>query len=183
MLMAPAVSPRRTSSGPNNPAVRLYKFETSSGQVLDYTQYYLDLNLANQKDYADWQPEYNLTSYYGLTEVTAQSLHELAYTFTDQKSYSHLFSRYYEANAVRLYPSPEVGGCDASCAQTHYCAVTRLEYSQFRHCLEAAASALASSAAPPALARPLLLLLQLLLPLLLLAAAPSTLGQSQLAAT
>ncbi|KAK9506966.1 hypothetical protein O3M35_008805 [Rhynocoris fuscipes] len=92
MLLAPAVSPKRTASGPNNPGVRLYKFETSNGQVLDYTQYYLDLNNANQRDSADWQQEYDLTSYYGLTEVTAKSLHELANTFTEHNS--QLFARY-----------------------------------------------------------------------------------------
>ncbi|KAK9506967.1 hypothetical protein O3M35_008806 [Rhynocoris fuscipes] len=58
-------------------------------------------------------------------------------------------TKYYEANAVRLYGSPQAGGCDASCAQTHFCAVTRIEYSEFRMCLEAAASALASPASMP----------------------------------
>ncbi|KAF6207953.1 hypothetical protein GE061_016402 [Apolygus lucorum] len=144
MLMAPAVSPRRTSSGANNPGVRLYKFETSTGQVLDYTQYYLDLNIANSRDHAEWQQEYNLTYYYGLKEVTALSLHELASTFNERNS--QLFSRYYEANAVRLYGSPASGGCDDSCVQTHFCAVTRVDYAEFRSCLEAAASALSSTA-------------------------------------
>ncbi|XP_073977796.1 cyclic GMP-AMP phosphodiesterase SMPDL3A-like [Rhodnius prolixus] len=161
MLLAPALSPKRTASGPNNPGIRLYKFETSTGQVLDYTQYYLDLNNANQRDSADWQQEYNLTSYYGLTEVTAKSLNELASTFT--KHNSQLFSRYYEANSVRLYGSPEAGGCHASCAQTHYCAITRVEYSEFRNCLEAAASALASPASMPLMSSiPVVIISQLL---------------------
>nr|XP_024214780.1 acid sphingomyelinase-like phosphodiesterase 3b [Halyomorpha halys] len=146
ILMAPAVSPKRTSSGANNPGIRLYKFETTTGQVLDYTQYYLDLSSANLRDEPDWRTEYNLTSYYGLTEVTAKSLHELASTF--QEPNSRLFERYYVANAVRMYSSPKDGMCDTSCAQSHYCAVTRLENSEYRSCLEAAASALSSSAAP-----------------------------------
>jgi hypothetical protein len=44
---------------------------------------------------------------------------------------------------VRFHHSTE--GCDASCAHTHYCAITRLDYPEFRSCLETAASALASA--------------------------------------
>lgn len=48
-------------------------------QVLDYTQYYLDLAAANRNvGAAEWTPEYNLTQYYGLYEVSATSLHNLA---------------------------------------------------------------------------------------------------------
>jgi len=51
--------------------------------------------------------------------------------------------RYYRANSVRFHHSTE--GCDASCEHTHYCAITRLDYPEFRSCLETAASALASA--------------------------------------
>lgn len=54
------------------------------GQVLDYSQYYLDLAVANTKgEAAEWQLEYNLTYYYGLTEVTSVSLHDLADRFSN----------------------------------------------------------------------------------------------------
>lgn len=53
-------------------------------QVLDYSQYYLDLAVANSKgEAAEWQLEYNLTYYYGLTEVTSVSLHDLADRFSN----------------------------------------------------------------------------------------------------
>lgn len=45
-------------------------------QVLDYTQYYLDVN--NIKGEAHWAIEYNLTQYYGLREVSPASLDALA---------------------------------------------------------------------------------------------------------
>lgn len=68
-------------------------------QVLDYTQYYLDLESANsKKDGAApvWQSEYNLTTYYhGLSEIsgeiTAVSLHNLADRFTNAEDV--LFSK------------------------------------------------------------------------------------------
>lgn len=53
-------------------------------QVLDYTQYYLDLSAANLLGEPTWQSEYNLTSYYyGLGEVTSVALHNLADRFTN----------------------------------------------------------------------------------------------------
>ena len=54
----------------------------------------------------------------------------------------YVTSRYYRANSVRYHQS--TSSCDASCAHTHYCAITRLDYTDFRSCLETAASALAS---------------------------------------
>lgn len=33
IMIAPSVTPKRTSGGSNNPAMRLYKFETDTGQV------------------------------------------------------------------------------------------------------------------------------------------------------
>lgn len=60
-------------------------------QVLDFSQYYLDLSEANSKNEAVWQLEYNLTSYYGLNELSPRSLHELAQSFT--LSNSLLFER------------------------------------------------------------------------------------------
>lgn len=54
-------------------------------QVLDYTQYYLDLETANTANAEPvWQSEYNLTTYYyGLGEVSAVALHNLADRFTN----------------------------------------------------------------------------------------------------
>lgn len=54
-------------------------------QVLDYTQFYLDLAVANRAGVgagagagAEWLTEYNLTQYYVLRDVSAESLHHLA---------------------------------------------------------------------------------------------------------
>jgi hypothetical protein len=60
--------------------------------VLDYRQYYLDLNAANLRNAAEWLPEYNFTDYYGLNEVSATELHNLVESFVGQEGAS-LFSR------------------------------------------------------------------------------------------
>lgn len=43
VFIAPGVSPKKPGGSPNNPAIRLYKFNTETGVILDYMQYYLDL--------------------------------------------------------------------------------------------------------------------------------------------
>ncbi|XP_062552572.1 acid sphingomyelinase-like phosphodiesterase 3b [Armigeres subalbatus] len=138
MMIAPSITPRKMSES-NNPAMRLYKFDTDTGQVLDYTQYYLDLEQANQLGEAVWQPEYNLTTYYyGLGEVSSVALHNLADRFTNADDTQ--FAKYYRANSVRHSTQT----CEGVCLLNHYCAITRLDYREFRSCLETAAKAMAS---------------------------------------
>lgn len=61
-----------------------YNMNIDYSQVLDYSQFYLNLSQANLMQEAIWQPEYNLTShYYGLSEVSAVALHNLADRFTN----------------------------------------------------------------------------------------------------
>ncbi|XP_052873756.1 acid sphingomyelinase-like phosphodiesterase 3a [Anopheles cruzii] len=149
MMIAPSISPRRSGES-NNPAMRLYKFDTDTGQVLDYTQYYLDLEQANKLEEAVWQPEYNLTTYYyGLSDVSSVALHNLADRFNNADDAQ--FMKYYRANSVRH----ATGTCEGVCLLNHYCAITRLDYRDFQICLETAAKALASkNGAPTGLPRP-----------------------------
>uniref|UniRef100_A0A6P7G735 Acid sphingomyelinase-like phosphodiesterase 3b n=1 Tax=Diabrotica virgifera virgifera TaxID=50390 RepID=A0A6P7G735_DIAVI len=157
-MVAPSVTPRRTNDGPNNPGLRLYKFDKDSGQVFDYTQFYLDLSTANANEnrIAEWTVEYNFSTYYSINEISAGSLHALADKFTQDNPYGNsIFTKYYRSNSVRLNTSPSTG-CDATCAHTHFCAITRVDYDEFHQCMQTAPSALsASSSSVP---RPLVLL-------------------------
>uniref|UniRef100_A0A1A9Z333 Uncharacterized protein n=1 Tax=Glossina pallidipes TaxID=7398 RepID=A0A1A9Z333_GLOPL len=140
MMISPSVTPRKMSIGSNNPAMRLYKFDTDSGQVLDYTQYYTDLSAANTNVEPNWVPEYNLTHYYALTDISAISLHNFVDRFTSGDE--SWFLKYYRANTVRYHNDR----CDAVCMLNHYCAITRIDYKEFRQCLEKEQNALRSKA-------------------------------------
>lgn len=67
-------------------------------QILDYTQYYLNLPEANSIGKANWMAEYSLLDYYELQEISAIALHDLADRFTQSNDYA--FVRYvcYDAN-------------------------------------------------------------------------------------
>ncbi|XP_036335865.1 uncharacterized protein LOC118746170 [Rhagoletis pomonella] len=140
MMISPSVTPRKLNVGSNNPAMRLYKFDTDSGQVLDYTQYFMDLQLANQVGEPNWLPEYNLTHYYALSDISAISLHNFVDRFTS--SDGAWFGKYSRANTVRYQTDP----CEGVCMLNHYCAITRVDYKEFRQCLEKEQSALRSRA-------------------------------------
>ncbi|XP_076650576.1 cyclic GMP-AMP phosphodiesterase SMPDL3A isoform X2 [Halictus rubicundus] len=147
IMMAPSISPS-TPGGPNNPGLRLYKFETNTGQVLDYTQYYLDLSNANIVGKANWQVEYTLLEQYKLQEITAITLHDLADRLT--QSDDNAFVRYYKANTVSLPREVEqIWGCggalNGACALHHYCIVTRLNPESYKECYSSYAYALAAT--------------------------------------
>ncbi|KAG8275990.1 Acid sphingomyelinase-like phosphodiesterase 3b [Homalodisca vitripennis] len=109
LFLAPSVTPRRSSAGLNNPAIRLYKIEIDTGQVLDYSQFYLDLPAANAAPTAaptadpdenvdasdvEWVVLYNLTDYYGFRHGSPEEFHELAESFTVPEGLT-LFMRYF----------------------------------------------------------------------------------------
>ncbi|XP_038222972.1 acid sphingomyelinase-like phosphodiesterase 3a [Zerene cesonia] len=144
VLLAPSVSPHHDYGGSSNPGLRLYKFDTDTGKVLDFTQFYLDLASANRADSgAEWVAEYNFTQYYGLRDVSAESLHNLAEKFRSNSIQdATYFSRYLRAYNVKF---ENTNICDGACAHEHYCAITCLEHTAYRQCVEAAASALAAS--------------------------------------
>ncbi|XP_034937610.1 acid sphingomyelinase-like phosphodiesterase 3b [Chelonus insularis] len=150
IMMAPSITPGRPN-GPNNPGLRRYKFETSTGQILDYTQYYLDLPKANSIGRANWVVEYSLLDYYELKEINARSLHDLAHRFTQAND--DTFVRYYAANTVSLPREiEEIWGCggadDGACILQHYCAITRVNPDSYSNCLSSYAYALATACSP-----------------------------------
>ncbi|CAH0605620.1 unnamed protein product [Chrysodeixis includens] len=138
-LLAPSVTPRGAGSI-SNPGLRLYKFDSNTGKVLDYTQYYLDVTRGE----AHWAIEYNLTQYYGLREVNAVSLDALAERIRNQHDRG-VFTKY--LTALRVRHATDVAECDTACVHVHYCAITRADYHEFRACVRNPASALASRAA------------------------------------
>lgn len=89
-----------------------------------------------------------------LSNQTCFLLLFLSLQFENKKQF-----RYYRANSVRYTTAP----CDSVCALNHYCAITRVDYHDFRHCLESAASALASNSMRPRASVPIVTHIALIL--------------------
>ncbi|KAF7284584.1 cyclic GMP-AMP phosphodiesterase SMPDL3A-like [Rhynchophorus ferrugineus] len=134
-MIAPSITPKRNHMGPNNPGLRLYKFNKDTGQIFDYTQFYLDLSQTNAKPRLEWLVEYNFTSYYGINDINPDTLYSLAKKFVVKPDGKHdLFQRYHKANTVKVLPHPR-DQCDISCVLNHYCAITQVDYAEFEDCL------------------------------------------------
>ena len=63
-----------------------FQYNTTSGQIFDYSQYFLNLTEANGQNRDDWKILYNLTSYYDLPNVSAASLSDLAFALNTKDS-------------------------------------------------------------------------------------------------
>jgi len=133
ILLAPAVSPREPGlaegSGPNNPSIRLVKFDTNSGQVLDYTQYFLNLTEANINGRAEWRVAYNFTRLYGMPDFNSLALHNIA---SAMLTHPYVFQKYYTVNHMLR---DELAFCGSLCRQVHYCAATQINYADYDDCI------------------------------------------------
>ncbi|KAF6207898.1 hypothetical protein GE061_016347 [Apolygus lucorum] len=146
IFLTPAITPKKTSSGTNNPALRLYTFDTDNGQILNYIQYFMNLTSSNQQAEALWEEEYNFTRYYGIEEVTPHEMNELAQSFVTQEGIK-LFGRYWMANSVHSNVIPT--STKTAWTNSHFCAITQLDHADYHDCLQTRASALAAANSPP----------------------------------
>ena len=130
IFLAPPVSPRdnfdREGVGSFNPSVRLYKYNRTTGAILDYEQYYL--NLLETSETADWQLEYRAVETYNLSDLSAESLKTLAGRFRED---ADLFQKYYLYNSVSHDRSP----CTVQSKRRHVCSILEIDFKDFDRCM------------------------------------------------
>ena len=131
--MAPAVTPWKSSIpgiGANNPAIRYYVYNRTTGDILDYYQYYLNLTAANLLGEADWVLEYRAGAAYDLKNITGRSLHALVSSFL--VGHSSMFQKYFGYNSVGY---DRTTSCVAACKQMHICSIMFVDYSRYSQCM------------------------------------------------
>ncbi|XP_059080788.1 acid sphingomyelinase-like phosphodiesterase 3b isoform X1 [Tigriopus californicus] len=117
-LIAPSVTPLVTKFGDEstsaNPGVRLYTIDLGLGRVMDYHQYYLDL----EHNHTTWSLAYTFRNAYGTPDLTIKSLETL---FQNMQTNETLFQLYYKHNTL-LYDN---GPCDGDlCRRAQYCGIS-----------------------------------------------------------
>ena len=134
MLLCPAVTPWKSTLpgvGANNPSIRLFKYDRDTGIPQSYIQYYLNLTAANMKNSADnWQKEYDTSDVYAIDEIRPTKVHSLLKAFSDKSN--GLFKHYLQYNSVQWDSST---ACNDTCFQRHICAISELDFDNFRTCL------------------------------------------------
>jgi len=65
--------------GGRNPAFRVFKYDRNTYELMNYYQYRMDTNKSNEEGKAYWFKAYDAVQEYGLKDISAQSMTQLAY--------------------------------------------------------------------------------------------------------
>lgn len=137
LFIAPSVTPWRyvtsTRIGPaHNPGIRLVKYDRTTGRHLGIEQYYLDLEASNEaNETAVWTLEYDSSSTYGLADLTAPSLKNLADRMNDPESGE--FKKFWQYYTVSP-PEHLKETCGANCHASVICGLTNFYMDLFDNC-------------------------------------------------
>ena len=115
----------------NNPSLRLFQYDRSSGVLQKYQQFFLNLTEANIVNNASqWRVEYDTSDDYGLDDIRPGKLHALVKDFSIREN--KLFSKYYKYNSVRWSTNYT---CDDIWFLRHTCAITQLDSVSYKSCM------------------------------------------------
>lgn len=122
----------RTLSVPTNPSIRLYTYRRSSGELLDYTVYYLDLVKANaaaaSQQEPHWERLYTASSDLKVADLSTASMVDLAHRITLSPE---LLTQYINFSSCLK----DVGPCDRACRQAQLCAILGSRRASHEDCL------------------------------------------------
>jgi len=136
IFIAPSVTPWRyvipSETGPaHNPGVRLVSYDKQTGKHQEISQYYLDLNKANENGTDDWELEYRTSDVYSLQDLTARSLEGLAGKMKTASGPE--FRNYWRFYTVSP-PDDLLEACDANCHASIICGFTEYDLDTFATC-------------------------------------------------
>ena len=133
MFLAPAVTPWKSSLpgiGANNPSLRLYKYDNTTGEILDYTQYFLNLAKSNTTKKPKWIIEYSLKDTLTGSDGSPAAMHKLLTEFAKQDSSK--FDQYYKFNSVSYDTSTK---CEGKCKVGQLCGISCIDKASYYKCV------------------------------------------------
>ncbi|KAL0236437.1 hypothetical protein GEMRC1_003019 [Eukaryota sp. GEM-RC1] len=100
MFISPSLTYSENSFyGGSNPGVRLYRFNRTTGTILDFEQYYLNVSAANESEVAEWKLEYSARDAYKEKDMSAASSYRIWKKLTVD---SEMMAQYVKMNTVGL---------------------------------------------------------------------------------
>ncbi|KAI9259300.1 Metallo-dependent phosphatase-like protein [Sporodiniella umbellata] len=93
LFNAPSVLPK------HNPALRVYEYDTEGedypvGTILDWQQYYLDLEKANEEREANYELEYTASDLFGIDHFDGEGVAKVLNTIAEDKKIRKLYKKY-----------------------------------------------------------------------------------------
>ena len=133
LLLAPSITPLVTHQYPKtvgtNPGIRQYLYRNNSKSLLDYQQYFVDLEKANLVEYIQWTLLYNFSQMYNVSDLTGSSLRKVLDTIKENPI---VFDKAYQLNTL-LHDN---GPCDYYCSLNFVCAMGNTQEEDMQRCLD-----------------------------------------------
>ena len=129
---APTVMSYLTPAGAplnQNPGFRSYTFDRKSLELVDYNQYYLDLDKANAANKMTWQLEYSAKEYFGLESLKPEAWESLHLLFLNNDT---AFQKFAAINYVQYDLAP----CKGSCKAWMTCALFAVTTPEMTSCIK-----------------------------------------------
>ena len=133
MLLAPSITPLVTHQYPSvgtNPGIRQYLYPNNSDSLLDYQQYFLNLEKANLLEAAQWTTLYNFSTSYNVTDLSGASLRRVLESI---KVDDGLFQKAYQYNTLERDNGRP---CDYDCKINFVCAMGNTQEEDMHNCLD-----------------------------------------------
>ena len=114
------VVPSLTTYTDHNPSFRMYEIDSETKQILDFTSYRMNISQANLNPNTPpvWDAAYSFKEFYGVKDLTAQSVYNLALNIGNSQALAlqYLYN-FYGGNSVPT-------SCDTKCLHDLQCKIT-----------------------------------------------------------
>ncbi|EGC39017.1 hypothetical protein DICPUDRAFT_52947 [Dictyostelium purpureum] len=121
------IAPSMTTYQNHEPGYRIYEFDYSTNQIINYYQYHANITDANKSGQITFDLIYSAKELYNLPDLTPASWYNLA---TQMKTNTTLFMDYF----TNLSSSPDKESCDQSCQTKWVCQIFGITSTEFDKC-------------------------------------------------
>lgn len=121
--LAPAGAPLS-----QNPGFRSYQYDRATFEILDLTQYYVDLDKANAEQKITWEREYSAKEYFGMESLKPEAWEQLHQQFLSNDT---AFQRFSRINYVQYDLLP----CGKACKATMLCGCFAVTTAKHKACM------------------------------------------------
>eukprot|EP01133_Synstelium_polycarpum_P001419 gene1419-1645_t len=133
MFLSPSLTPWQNPfvpAIPNNPSLRIYSYNTTGFNLLDYDQYWSNLTQSIELGAIEFELEYRATQLYNIAALDPLSMFE-AYLLMERDR--AILTKFHLYNSVS-YPT---ASCDEVCRKVQLCSIRHLYTEGFSECLVA----------------------------------------------
>ncbi|XP_043573277.1 acid sphingomyelinase-like phosphodiesterase 3b isoform X2 [Chiloscyllium plagiosum] len=146
MFITPGITPWKTTlpgveNGANNPAIRVFEYDTNTLEVQDVVTYFFNLSYANAIAPL-WQLEYRLTEAFKVPDGTVKSMQTVLDKLYHENDY---LQKYYKLNSVNY----DLAKCDMNCRIDQICAIKEVDFAKYEECVKRESSSSALTAQVP----------------------------------